>query len=174
MRRSTANKGQDGSNQPCGFCQSNGDVHKTLQKNGNAVEMKMACSCEHPENKYVPKYLNKVLGDKNAERVIVDMYQEHIGSGSFGEVADDIIAGYFDNSILTTRQQRGWFGMLPEFLLMWINSHCWFRSIHALLSLVVVRKEKQQLEKIMCVFLFECSAVPIGTRSSPMIQTLGG
>ena len=59
----------------------------------------MNCSYGYPENEHEPKYLNEVLGDINAARVVADIYQDHIGSGDFWEVADDILAEYFDDSI---------------------------------------------------------------------------
>ena len=43
--------------------------------------------------------MNEVLGNTNATRVVADIYQDHIGSGKFREVADAIIAEYFDDSI---------------------------------------------------------------------------
>ena len=36
---------------------------------------------------------------RNAERVIADVYQEHIGSGSIWKMTAGILAKYFDNSI---------------------------------------------------------------------------
>ena len=59
----------------------------------------MKCSCWYSENKREPKYLNEVLGDTNTERVIADIYQEHIGSGSIWNMTDDILEEYFNNSI---------------------------------------------------------------------------
>ena len=53
--------------------------------------------------------MNEVLRDNNAERVIADIYQEHIGSGSIWKMTDDILAEYFDNSIdheITKRMVR--------------------------------------------------------------------
>ena len=141
MRRSTAKRDETVTIDQVAFAKAM-EMFTKPYKNGNTVGMKMNCSCEYPEIEREPKHHNKMLCAKNSGRVIADIYLEHIGSGFFWEVADDILAGYFDDSILTMRQQRGWFGMLPIFLSMWINSHCWFRSIHALLSLVVVREEK--------------------------------
>ena len=61
-------------------------------KKGNVVGMKMDCSYGYTENEDQPKYLNKVLGDRNAARIVADIYQGHIEDGTFGDVADDIIA----------------------------------------------------------------------------------
>ena len=51
------------------------------------VGMKMNCSCGYPENECEPKYLKEVLvlSDNNAERVIADIYQEHMGYGKYLE-----------------------------------------------------------------------------------------
>ena len=68
-------------------------------KNGNVVGTKMNCSYAYTKNEHEPKYLNEMLGNNNAARVVADIYQDHIGSGNFLEVADDIIAEYFDDSI---------------------------------------------------------------------------
>ena len=43
--------------------------------------------------------MNKVLGDRNAARIVADIYQGHIEDGIFWDVADDIIAHFFDDSI---------------------------------------------------------------------------
>ena len=51
------------------------------QVNVVVARMKMNCSCGYPKNEHEPKYLNEVLGNNNAERVIADIYEEHIGSG---------------------------------------------------------------------------------------------
>ena len=59
----------------------------------------MNCSYAYLENEHEPKYLNElqVLGKNNAS--CCNIYQDHIGSGIFWEVTDDIIADYFDDSI---------------------------------------------------------------------------
>ena len=46
-----------------------------------------------------PQYLNEVVGDQNAARVVADIYQDHIRDGNVWEAADDIIAKYFNESI---------------------------------------------------------------------------
>ena len=68
-------------------------------KNGNVVGMKTSCSYAYTETENQPKYLNEEVGDRNAARVVADIYQDHIRDGIFWEVADDIIAKYFDKSI---------------------------------------------------------------------------
>ena len=68
-------------------------------KNSNVVGMKTSCSYAYTENENQPKYLNEEVGDRNAARVVADIYQDHIRDGNFWEVADDIIAKYFDESI---------------------------------------------------------------------------
>ena len=61
--------------------------------------MKTSCSYAYTENENQPKYLNEEVGDRNAARVVADIYQDHIRDAIFWEVADDIIAKYFDESI---------------------------------------------------------------------------
>ena len=68
-------------------------------RKGNVVGMKMHCSYACLENEHEPKYLNELLGNNNVAKVVANIYQDHIGSGNFGEAADDIIADYFDDSI---------------------------------------------------------------------------
>ena len=98
----------------------------------------MNCRYAYLENKHEPKYSNELLGDNNAAKVVANIYQDHIGSGKFWEVADDIIADYFDDSI-DHEVAKNMVRHAAGFLLMWINR---FRSIHASLSLVVARKDK--------------------------------
>ena len=59
----------------------------------------MNCSYAYLENEYEPKYLNELLGDNNAAKVVANIYQDHIGSGFFRGVTDGITADYFDDSI---------------------------------------------------------------------------
>ena len=68
-------------------------------KNGNVVGLTTSCSYAYTENEDQPQYLNEVVGDQNAARVVADIYQDHIRDGFFWEAADDIIAKYFNESI---------------------------------------------------------------------------
>ena len=61
--------------------------------------MKMNYSYGYTENEDQPKYLNKVLGDRNAARIVADIYQGHIEDGTFWDVADDVVAQKCDGSI---------------------------------------------------------------------------
>ena len=75
------------------------EEHTNPYKNGNTVGLTTSCSYAYAENENEPHYLNEVVGDRNAARVVADIYQDHIRDGIFWEAADDIIAQYFDESI---------------------------------------------------------------------------
>ena len=57
------------------------ETHTNPYRNGNVLGMRMNCSYAYLENEYEPKYLNELLGDNNAAKVIANIYQCHIGSG---------------------------------------------------------------------------------------------
>ena len=67
-------------------------------KKGNTVGMKTICNFAYIENDQ-PKYLNAVVGDNNASKIIAQTYQDYIEDGSFWDDADEIIETYFDDSI---------------------------------------------------------------------------
>ena len=67
-------------------------------KKGNTVGMKTVCRYAYIENDQ-PKYLNEVVGDNNASKIIAQTYQHYIKDGTFWDSADDIIATYFDDTI---------------------------------------------------------------------------
>ena len=69
-------------------------------KNGKTVGMKKVCRFAYINNEE-PEYLNAIVGDHNAAKIIAQSYQDYIEDGSFEESSDDIIAIHFDESVDT-------------------------------------------------------------------------
>ena len=67
-------------------------------KSGKTVGVRIVCNYAYIENDQ-PKYLNAVVGDNNASKIITQTYQDYIEDGTFWEGADEIIETYFDDSI---------------------------------------------------------------------------
>ena len=74
-------------------------------KNGKTVGMKKVCRFAYINNEE-PEYLNAIVGDHNAAKIIAQSYQDYIEDGSFEESLDDIIATYFDESVDTERVKK--------------------------------------------------------------------
>ena len=60
------------------------ETYTKPNRNSKVVGTKMNCSYAYLENEHEPKYLNELLGDNNAAKVVANIYQDHIGSGFFG------------------------------------------------------------------------------------------
>ena len=69
-------------------------------KRGKIVGMKKVCRFAYIKNEE-PEYLNAIVGDHNAAKIIAQSYQDYIEDGSFEESSDDIIAIHFDESVDT-------------------------------------------------------------------------
>ena len=87
-----------------GVCIINGEVHGSL-KRGNTVGMKMVCRFAYIENDE-PEYLNAVVGDNNASKIIAKTFQNYIEDGKFWNNVDEIIATYFDDTIDPARVRK--------------------------------------------------------------------
>ena len=74
-------------------------------KRGKIVGLKTVCRFAFINNEE-PEYLNAVIGDNNAARIIAETYQDYIEDGTFWETADDVIATYFDESIGSERVKK--------------------------------------------------------------------
>ena len=74
-------------------------------KNGKTVGMKKVCRFAYINNEE-PEYLNAIVGDHNAAKIIAQSYQDYIEDGSFEECSDEIIATYFDESVGTARVKK--------------------------------------------------------------------
>ena len=59
--------------------------------------MKKVCRFAYIKNEE-PEYLNAIVGDHNAVKIIAQSYQDFIKDRSFEESSDDIIATCFDES----------------------------------------------------------------------------
>ena len=66
-------------------------------KNGKTVGMKKVCRFAYINNEE-PEYLNAIVGDHNAAKIIAQSYQDFIEDRSFEDSLDDIIATCFDES----------------------------------------------------------------------------
>ena len=83
----------------------------TLEKNtqpfkkGKTAGMKTVCNFAYIENDE-PEYLNAVVGDNNASKIIAQTYQDFIEDGTFWESADEIIETYFDDNIDPDRVKK--------------------------------------------------------------------
>ena len=62
--------------------------------------MKTVCRYAYINNQQV-EYLNVVVGNNNAAKIIAKSYQDYIEDGTFLEDKDDIIETYFDKSVNT-------------------------------------------------------------------------
>ena len=69
-------------------------------KRGKTVGMKKVFRFAYIVNEE-PEYLNAIVGDYNAAKIIAQSYQDYIEDGSFEESSDDIIAIHFDESVDT-------------------------------------------------------------------------
>ncbi len=72
--------------------------HTTPFKKGNIELSKTICGFAYIENGK-PKYMNVVIGNNNASRIIAQIYQSYIEDETFWESAEDIIATYFNDTI---------------------------------------------------------------------------
>ena len=81
------------------------EKHTVPFKRGKIVGLKTVCRFAFINNEE-PEYLNAVVGDNNAARIIAASYEDYIKDGTFWESADDVIATYFDESIGSARVKK--------------------------------------------------------------------
>ena len=76
-----------------------------LCASGKTVGMKTVCNFAYIENDE-PEYLNAVVGDNNASKILAQTYQDFIEDETFWESADEIIETYFDDNIDPERVKK--------------------------------------------------------------------
>ena len=58
----------------------------------------MSCEFSFITNSNEPRTLNKLVGDRNASRVLASIYHSYLLDGTFWNHAEDIISTYFEDA----------------------------------------------------------------------------